>query len=374
MAAHAVSPPPAAGGSSDVGQGAAGNESFRATLVQLLGGVRTRSCPLDARVESEMALTNEETPSLAAAGAASCATDSSITRQRVTYCVEPGDRIGAYLLLPAGARAENAGSRKWPAVLAHHQHNNEFHIGKSEVVGITGNPQQAYGLELARRGYIVLAPDALCFEERGPYGRGVASAQNGAAPVAPSDDAQLAGFALERHEFNARLAHGECLQTKYVSDMVAGMDYLCSHPLVDDARIGAIGHSLGGQQSLFLAAIDDRVRAAVSSCGFSSIAAILRERINHNCAAYVPRLLRFGDLGDVLASVAPRAFMALNGGADAIFPNDGALRTVETAQQRFAAAGAEEKLRFRLYQGQGHEFTDETRETAYAFLDEHLKQ
>ena len=43
-----------------------------------------------------------------------------------------------------------------------------------------------------------------------------------------------------------------------------------SLPRVDAGRIGAIGCSLGGHNSLFLAAFDERVTLAVTSCGFDS--------------------------------------------------------------------------------------------------------
>lgn len=81
-------------------------------------------------------------------------------RELVEYAVEPGERIRAYLLLPDDL------DRPAPLIFAHHQHNAEFAIGKSEVVGLAGHPDQAYAAELAQRGYVVIAPDAIAFEER----------------------------------------------------------------------------------------------------------------------------------------------------------------------------------------------------------------
>lgn len=52
-----------------------------------------------------------------------------------------------------------------PAILINHQHNREHHLGKSEVCGLAGNPLQAFGPELAIIGFVVLAPDSICFEE-----------------------------------------------------------------------------------------------------------------------------------------------------------------------------------------------------------------
>ena len=81
-------------------------------------------------------------------------------RQIVEYAVEEAERVKSFVLLPKNA------SGTAPAVIAHHQHAGQFDLGKSEVVGLAGDPEQAYGAELAERGYVVIAPDALAFEER----------------------------------------------------------------------------------------------------------------------------------------------------------------------------------------------------------------
>lgn len=316
--------------------------AFGETLRRLLGRWPER-CRLDARTEAREDL-------------------DRVVRERVSYLTEAQERVPAYLLIPKGM-----GAGEWrPGVFAHHQHAGQFHLGKSEVVGLAGNPEQAYALELAERGYVVLAPDAICFEERGAYaGRLEAPEASGAS----------AGGQMERFEFTKHILHGSCLQTKMVWDMQRGLDYLASRPEVDGARLGCIGHSLGGQQALFLAALDERVRAAVSSCGFASMRSILRDGISHNFGAYVPGWLEHGDVGDVLAEVAPRAILALNGESDRIFPVDGVQEAFATARERCqvqgAGADAADRLELGIYPG-GHQFSGEMRERAYRWLDRRL--
>ena len=230
-------------------------------------------------------------------------------REKVSYAVERGDRVHAYLFLP-----EAPGPH--PAVLCVHQHNREFHLGKSEPAGLAGNPEQAYALELARRGYVTLAPDAIGFEER-------------QHPV-------LRGQDYERFEATKRLTEGSCLQAKMLWDLMRGLDYLTARREVDPRRVGCLGHSLGGQETLFLSAVDRRVAAAVSSCGFSSYQAIFDAAINHNFAAYVPGLLRHGGVGRVLGLAAPRPFLALAGRDDPIFPLAGVRATVRAARGPYA--------------------------------------
>ncbi|MFN8632805.1 MAG: dienelactone hydrolase family protein [Chloroflexota bacterium] len=310
--------------------------AFRELMVELLGRW-PEPAPLDARVEERVDL-------------------ADVVRERVTYAVEPGERVPAYLFVPTDVQP----IERRPAIFAHHQHAGQFHVGKSEVAGLAGNPEQAYALELARRGYVVLAPDAICFEERGPY--------HGALDMPSRPEA---GRDFERFEFTSRLLYGSCLQTKMLWDMQRGLDYLQSRPEVEADRLGCIGHSLGGQQTLFLAALDERVRAAVSSCGFASMQSILRDDINHNFGAYVPGWLEHGDVGELLAEVAPRAFLALNGATDRIFPVDGVEESYQVARRAYDAAGCTERLDLGIYPG-GHGFADEMRERAYAWLDRWL--
>jgi dienelactone hydrolase len=69
------------------------------------------------------------------------------------------DLVYAYLLVPKS-------DGPFPGILIHHQHNSEWHLGKSEICGIKGDPLNAFGPSLASNGFIVLAPDSVGFEDR----------------------------------------------------------------------------------------------------------------------------------------------------------------------------------------------------------------
>jgi dienelactone hydrolase len=94
------------------------------SLTELIGPSPSR-CPLNPTILSDV----------------DCGT---YVRQTVEYAVEEAERVKSFVLLPKNA------SGMAPAVIAHHQ---------SEVVGLAGNPDQAYGAELAECGYVVMAPD-----------------------------------------------------------------------------------------------------------------------------------------------------------------------------------------------------------------------
>ena len=263
-------------------------------------------------------------------------------REEVSYAVERGERVHAYLFLP-----KRPGPH--PAVVCVHQHHRQFHLGKSEPAGLAGEPEQFYALELAERGYVTLVPDAIGFEER--------------------QHPALRGQDYERFEANKRLTEGSCLQSKMLWDLMRGLDYLAARREVDPRRIGCLGHSLGGQETLFLCAMDRRVAVGVSSCGFSSYRALFAGAINHNFAAYVPGLMQYGDLDRVLGLVAPRPFLALAGQDDPIFPLAGVRATVRGARRAYDRSG--DRLRLGVFPG-GHGFSPPMREEAYAWLDRWL--
>jgi dienelactone hydrolase len=282
--------------------------------------------------------------------------EGEYTRTRVTYTVEEEEQVPAWLLTPQGIAPEGG----WPAIVAIHQHGGQYDLGKSELVGLAGNPLYTYGKQLCRRRYVVLCPDMLCFEERRPIAE-------------PSQAHQaLNGAGYERFEATKRLIHGSCLQTKYLHDLTRAVDFLVSLPDVNATHLGAIGHSLGGQETLWLAWYDARISVAVSSCGFSLLHAIIRDSINHNFAAYVPGMLEVGDMDILATALAPRPFLLTAGESDPIFPIDGVRSLVEKARHVYAEKEASESFQAILFPF-GHAFSEEIQAQAYAFLDRWLK-
>ena len=300
----------------------------RAGLLQLLGAMPPAAPPLAPERVERVDL-------------------GDVVREKVTYAVEPGERVPAFILLP-----KSRPSRR-PAILCHHQHGGEFGVGKDGPAGLGSDPNQHYALELARRGYVTIVFDALCFNER----------QDVAGRLTNGD--------YERYEAMYRIAEGKCLQGKYVWDARRALDYLETRPEVDATRLGMIGHSLGGQEALFTAAIDARIRAAASSCGFGSIRTLKRDRINHNYALFVPELANNGDYGAVLAMVAPRPFFVAARSEDPIFPKDGIEETIAVGRRAYVATGAADRLGT-LFEPGTHSFSPTMRAAVYAWLDRWL--
>ncbi len=262
------------------------------------------------------------------------------TRLKISFVAEAGDRIPAHLFLPDAAKTKPA-----PAMLALHQTTG---IGKDEPAGLGGLPNLHYGLELAQRGYVVLAPDYPSF---GDY----------------------------KYDFKDR---------RYVSGTMKGIfnhmrcvDLLQSRSEVARERIGVIGHSLGGHNAMFVAAFDERLKAVVSSCGWTPFHDYYEGKIaGWTSDRYMPRLRdEYGldpnrvpfDFCEVVASFAPRGFFSNSPVADGNFAVEGVKKGIAAALPIYKLYGHPERLQVR-YPDCGHDFPPEVREEAYQFLDKLL--
>ncbi|MBM4074417.1 MAG: alpha/beta hydrolase, partial [Planctomycetes bacterium] len=154
-------------------------------------------------------------------------------RKLLTYASEPDGRVPAYLCIPKSALT--AAPNSVPAVLCLHGTDNE--VGHGVVVGLGTRPNRQYASELAERGFVTLAPNY---------------------PL------------LAKYQPDIKTLGWESGTLKAVWDNIRGLDLLESLPYVKRGQFGAIGHSLGGHNSVYTSVFDDRIKAVVSSCGLDS--------------------------------------------------------------------------------------------------------
>ncbi len=258
------------------------------------------------------------------------------TRTRLTYEPEAGRKVYAWLLVP------KAGGRR-PAVLCLHQTTR---IGKDEPIGMGPKKNLHYGKDLAEQGWVVLAPDYPSFGEdqtdfeKEVYGRG----------------------------YQSGTMYGIVNHTR-------GVDLLAAHPRVDRRRIAVIGHSLGGHNALFVAAFDERIRAAVTSCGFTAFAKYYGGNLKGwTSTRYMPRIAEvYGnspdrvpfDFTDVLAAIAPRGVFVNAPTKDSNFDASGVDDVANAVRSRFPAG----RLVVRHPEAD-HDFPPAVRREAYEFLDQ----
>ena len=259
-------------------------------------------------------------------------------RERVTYPTSTGP-VTAYVCIP------HERPRPMPAVFCHHQHASRFALGKSEVVGLDGDPDQAYAHELAERGYITFAPDALGFEAR-----------------VPVDDpsANVTWFELAR-----RLVAGRTLLATCLDDVSAGIDYLISREEVADDRIGFLGHSYGGRMALWAPAFEPRIAASVSHAGCVSYRESDSYEVGFQAEFVVPGFADRFDVENLLDLYGNTALLISGGTRDPY--SRGIARLIEEASTRLGT-----RAESAVYDA-GHEFARHMRARAYDFLDHHLQ-
>jgi dienelactone hydrolase len=216
-------------------------------------------------------------------------------RERIEYHGLEGDLIPAFLFIPRD-RDPRGG------VVVFHQHNGEFHLGKSEVAGEVGDAFQAFGPALARRGLAVLAPDALTFEDR----RGAVQG------VEPGDRDWVQHY----NAMTYRLLDGDLLMRKCLDDAQRALSVLLHAAKVDDRLVGVAGHSYGGYTALYHAAVDARCRFACVSGAVCSFETRRREDTGITLFEAVPGLARQIDTHDVLSAIGPRPTLVVSGTED----------------------------------------------------------
>lgn len=284
--------------------------------------------------------------------------DGVYERRLISYNVEADERAHAFLAIPLGLKAPA------PAVVSLH---GTYAHGKEREAGLEDNPEKAFLDQLARRGYVVIAPDHFVAGERIP--------PEGAYDTARFYQKHPQWTAVGKSAFESSIA----------------VDVLRSLKEVDPERIGTLGHSLGGHGAYFLAAYDPRIKVAVSNSGCapfrynSKVEAWARGSFYVYLKPMRERLLKGFlppiDMHEIMALIAPRPFLDLSGLNDLIAGDNPRLagwtyrqrvlmlmKVMDVYELEKAAAN------FAFYShGQGHSVPYEARQLIYGWLDKHLK-
>lgn len=303
---------------------------FRDRLLACLGGPWPEPCALEPQIE-------ESIPR------------DGYRIERLSYSAEPGDRIPALLLVPEQATA----SRPAPGICIWHQHNGEWHLGKSEPAGLLGNPMHHTGVALAREGYVVLCPDALGFEDR----------QKGY---------KLQAGNLERFLFLRYVVQGKCMAWKNILDMRRAVDYLVSRPEVRGDRIGCYGHSMGSTHTWLVGPWEPRLRALVGNCCLPTYQGIHDNELLHCFPNFVPGIFQYGDTPDIAGLIAPRPLHLNFGELDGGSPINEVRRGVERIRRAFEAQHAEDKFTYFIEPQAGHVLSEKMWAKTRAFFAQHL--
>ncbi|MGD8501442.1 MAG: dienelactone hydrolase family protein [Phycisphaerales bacterium] len=275
--------------------------------------------------------------------------------ERFTFDNGVGDTVYGYVLIPSGHKGGG------PAILYNHYHGGKYKQGKKEVISKAFSRLDfATGEALAREGYVVLCIDAYAFGQRrfqGPAGK------------------KEEGGRTEASLFKMFLWEGRTLWGMMVRDDLLALNYLVSRPEVDAKRIAAMGMSMGSTRTWWAAALDDRIKVAVSvACLTRYQNLIARGEVRqHGIYYYVPNMLKEKiDTESVIGLVAPRPHLTLTGDKDGGSPADGVRIINAFEEYLYKLYGKAENFRGVLYKGVGHEYTPEMWEETLKWLRKQL--
>ena len=270
------------------------------------------------------------------------------TRQVVNYFVDEWTRVSAFLFLPESKEVR-------PGIVCCHQQSPR---GKAETAGLDTNPVLAFAKHYAERGYVTIAPENITAGERVSSG------------LEPFNSAQF-------YKDNPKMS----LLGKMLWDHQRAVDILEHVSQGDSARIGVIGHDMGGYNALLLAALDDRVQVCVSSCGFTLMAEDpdARRWCRKEGLVLAPKLgeaieqneLPF-DWDGVLALAAPSPMLIITALNDEILPNTRSCESAVTrARKVYKMLGAGSALEHFAHSG-GHAMVPEALQAADEWFERWL--
>jgi hypothetical protein len=259
---------------------------------------------------------------------------SGYTVKNIYFQTRPGIYATANLYIPEGQ-----GPFPGVIVMCGHSANGRLY-----------DAYQSVAHTLALNGYVALGID--------PWGAGERTTVHG-------------NFEYHGANLGASLMNiGESLMGVQISDNIRGVDLLCSLPYVDSNKIGATGASGGGNQTMWVAAMDERIKAAVPVVSVGTFESYI---MNSNCVCeMLIDGLTFTEEAAVLALTT--AIMPCNHNQDsnsAFFPVE-MIRSVNNARPIFKLTGRENDITYRTYD-LPHGYHPEDRKAMLGWFDMKLK-
>ncbi|ULL18299.1 dienelactone hydrolase [Paenibacillus sp. H1-7] len=272
-------------------------------------------------------------------------------RERIELRTADSLVMPTYLLLPKGRQG------KLPVVVGCHGHG----YGSKSAVGLLPDGSEAnddpnvhrkFGIALVRRGFAVVIPELIGFGDR--------KLENEAVVNRDSNSCFPISVYL--------MMLGKTTAGIRIQETMAAIGYAAEREELDASRIGIFGLSGGGLVAAFTAALDERIRAAVVSCYTNTfLDSILYRR--HCIDNYIPGILRYAEMPDLVGLIAPRPLFIEAGQHDELFPLHGTEKAIARLQQIYGVADAAEGLDYHLFPG-GHEICGDR---SYAWLERQLQ-
>ena len=302
-------------------------------------------------------------------------------REEIRFNTTSVFRVPATVLIPKRAKLPAPGAVMLHSHGGHYLWGREREIEGEQTHATLLAMRESYGgkavaTEMVRRGFVVISIDMFYWGER-------RMVLDDDPPEWKSRPATISDEQVKL--FNQRSSAGEQLMGRTLLsagttwagiiawDDIRTVDYFSARPEVDAKRIACIGHSVGGLRSAYLAALDDRIRAAVICgwmCSFPhQLAKHVRSTIGHT--KIIPGLYRHMDHPDIASLAMPTPLLVINGARDELFELDGVRAAHEKLAKCYAKAGVPERFKS-VIEDRPHEFNAERQADAWAWLEKWL--
>ena len=252
------------------------------------------------------------------------------------------EKVPAYFTRPKSV------SGPYPTMLFSHSHGGMYGMGKSELIKPAYyGYSEPYAQAMAKRGIACLAIDHWGFGERANR--------------------------RESEIFKSMLWKGQVMWGMMVFDSLRAMDYLFSRNDVDNSRIGSIGMSMGSTMSIWVTALDERIKFCVDICCLTDFEELENEN-NLDCHGifyYVPSLTKYFDMADINSLIAPRPHLSTAGIYDILTPVKGLHKIEKKLKKVYKEMGSEDNYILKTYPCH-HEETRVMRDDILSFIDKTL--
>ncbi|WP_202033483.1 alpha/beta hydrolase family protein [Agrobacterium larrymoorei] len=282
----------------------------------------------------------------------------SYTARKVAFNITQDSRVFALVLVPKG-------DGPFPAAVFYHDHGSRFDIGKEKLIETWGDDAKLRssqewaakffsgrfpGDELARRGYVVLAVDALGWGDRGPL-------------TYEGQQALAANFANMGSSLAGLMALEDTRAAAFLSTL----------PQVDPARVAAIGFSMGAFRAWQAAALSDAIKATVAVNWMATANGLMvpgNNQLRGGSAWHMihPGLIQVMDYPDVASLAAPNPMLIFAGSEDALFPAPSVEEAFGKMQSVWNAWGAADRFESKFWPC-GHVFEAAQQDYAFDWLD-----
>jgi dienelactone hydrolase len=306
-------------------------KALRAKITELLGGFPSSRSPLrPASLETR--------------------TFAGYRREKVVFDSRDGVSVLAYVLLPDKL------ARPAATVICVPGHGR----GVDDIVGIDDDGrertdksgyQHDFAIQVVEAGMAAVAIEPMAFGcRRDPLNAAQGLSRKGCEPVA-----------------GGALMLGETMIGWRVWDVIRTLDYIATRPELDSSRVGCMGISGGGTTTLFSAALEPRIRAAMVS-GYLNTFRDSIGSLAHCVDNYVPGILNWAEMYDVGGLIAPRPLFVESGEKDNIFPIAASIESFKNVREMYGVFQAADSVEHEVFPGE-HSFWGKR---GIPFLAKHL--